>query len=75
MQENSFRYTFDYSLQPSSPGVNAGTDGTDIGIFGGIGFSITGEPDDLPVVTRFDILNPMVPQNGSLRVRIEGRAN
>ncbi|EON78919.1 hypothetical protein ADIS_0512 [Lunatimonas lonarensis] len=75
VQENSFRYTFDYSLQPSSPGVNAGTDGTDIGIFGGIGFSITGEPDDLPVVTRFDILNPMVPQNGSLRVRIEGRAN
>jgi len=32
---NSFSYTQDYHLQPSCPGKNAGTDGTDIGIYGG----------------------------------------
>jgi hypothetical protein len=38
MPSNSFNYTYDYHLQESSPGNNAGTDGFDIGIYG------TGEP-------------------------------
>ena len=30
-----FGYTYDYHLQSSCPGKNAGTDGTDVGIYGG----------------------------------------
>jgi len=33
---NSFDYTHDYHLKPTCPGKNAGTDGTDIGIYGGL---------------------------------------
>ncbi len=32
---NTFNYSHDYHLQPTSPGKNAGKDGTDIGIYGG----------------------------------------
>ncbi|MBI3500294.1 MAG: hypothetical protein HY063_00720 [Bacteroidetes bacterium] len=32
---NTFNYSYDYSLAATSPGKNAGTDGTDIGVFGG----------------------------------------
>lgn len=31
----SFNYDFDYQLRNTSPGIRAGTDGTDIGIYGG----------------------------------------
>ena len=70
----SFSYSHDFSLQGSSPGINAGTDGTDIGVFGGAGYSVTGEPP-VPQVTKLNILNPIVPQNGNLNVRVEGKAN
>lgn len=30
-----FSYQYDFNLQIQSPGINAGTDGTDIGIYGG----------------------------------------
>ncbi|MCH6202047.1 hypothetical protein MMU07_20895 [Aquiflexum sp. LQ15W] len=71
---NTFNYGNDYMLQASSQGINAGTDGTDIGLFGGIGYTVSGEPA-IPQVTLFNILNPIVPQNGNLNVRIESRAN
>jgi hypothetical protein len=71
---NTFSYDFDYSLQGSSPGINAGADGTDIGLFGGVGYSISGTPA-IPEVTELNVLNPIVPQNGSLNLRIRGRAN
>ncbi len=64
----------DNSLQPGSPGISAGTDGTDIGIFGGRGFLITGIPG-IPTVESFIILNPTVPQNGTLNIKVEGKAN
>jgi hypothetical protein len=31
---NSFNYAHDYHLKPTCPGVNGGTDGTDVGIYG-----------------------------------------
>jgi hypothetical protein len=71
---NNFSYNHDFSLQGSSPGINSGNDHTDIGLFGGIGYSVSGQPA-IPQVTLFNILNPLVPQNGNLNVRIEGRAN
>lgn len=64
----------DYSLKPGSPGINAGTDGTDIGMFGGRGFLITMIPG-IPSVQSFIIINPTVPQNGTLNIKVEGKAN
>jgi hypothetical protein len=71
---NTFSYDFDYNLQGGSPGINSGSDGTDIGLFGGIGYSTTGTPA-VPEVTELNVLNPIVPQNGNLNLRIRGRAN
>lgn len=71
---NSFSYNFDYNLQATSPGLNAGNDETDIGLFGGMGYSVSGEPA-IPKVTLLNILNPSVPQSGDLNVRIEGKSN
>lgn len=70
----NFDFSFDYSLSETSVGKNAGTDGSDIGVFGGAGFSITGEPS-LPIVTTLIIKNAAVEQNGELQVEIKGRAN
>jgi hypothetical protein len=71
---NSFNYAYDYSLQESSPGISGGTENTQIGLFGGIGYSVFGEPS-IPQVTLFNIVNSIVPQNGNLNVRIEGKVN
>lgn len=68
-----FSYDHDYHLQASSPGKNAGTDGTDIGIYGGMGFSETGEPP-IPVVRAFSIQNGVVAPNGKLNIRITAEA-
>ncbi|WP_194976511.1 hypothetical protein [Aquiflexum lacus] len=67
-------YRMDLSLQPGSVGINAGTDGTDIGLFGGKGFLVSGLPG-IPSVESLVILNPTVPQNGTLNIQVEGKAN
>jgi hypothetical protein len=66
----TFQYYHDYHLLPSSPGYNAATDGTDIGIWGGVGFTMTGEPS-VPVVRLVDIQNPNVPVGGTLNVHMK----
>ena len=68
-----FSYEHDYHLQASSPGKNAGTDGTDIGIYGGMGFSETGEPP-IPVVRAFSIQNGVIAPNGKLKVQFKAEA-
>jgi hypothetical protein len=70
----NFSYDWDFSLTESSPGKNLGTDGTDIGLFGGLGFTPGGEPA-LPVVTSFTIINAVINPNGKLNIQVEGRAN
>lgn len=67
-------YTSDLSLQSGSIGINAGTDGTDIGLFGGKGFLVSGLPG-IPQVESLVILNPNVPQNGTLNIKVDGKAN
>jgi hypothetical protein len=68
-----FSYDHDFHLKASSPGKNAGTDGTDIGLYGGTGFSETGEPP-IPVVQIFSIQNGVVAPGGKLKVRISAEA-
>ncbi len=70
-QEGStFNYTHDYHLQSTCPGKNAGTDGTDIGIYGGI---YPWKAGSVPANPHFQSLkiSPTTDTNGNLNVKIK----
>lgn len=68
---NNFSSTYNYNLQTSSPGVNAASDGSDIGFYGGAGnVTLTGEVYNMPVIRKMDIQNTNVPQNGNVNVKV-----
>jgi hypothetical protein len=70
---NTFSLTYDFHLQPTSPGKNAGTDGTDIGIYGGGSpwvFSPTGST--LPVVQSLNV-SSVIKVGDSLKVQIKAK--
>lgn len=65
-------FTYNYRLQSGSPGKNAGTDGQDIGLYGGqypwnasIGFP------EVPQIMEMEIQNSVAPVNGTLNVRVK----
>ncbi len=63
-------YGYDLQIVDGQPGDNAGTDGKDIGLFGGaIPFSYPGEPA-IPVVRNFILENASVPVNGNLQIQV-----
>ena len=69
---NNFSSTYNYNLQASSPGVNAASDGSDIGFYGGAGYvTLTGEVYNMPVIRKMDIQNTNVPQNGNVNVKVK----
>lgn len=77
----SFDYSYDYHLQGTSPGKNAGSDGTDIGIYGGsyplpsggdVPWQTSAMPA-IPQIMQLDILNSTLPADSTLRVRIKAR--
>ncbi len=69
----NFNAAFDYRLTAGSPGKNAGTDGTDIGPFGGnFPIPMGGEPR-IPQVKSMNISNTVVPVNGTLNVNIKAK--
>jgi len=64
----------DYDVQAGSPAIGAASDGTDIGLHGGIAnFSEALEPLIIPIVTNVTIFNPTVSPNGTLNVQVEAR--
>jgi len=69
-------FTYNYRLLPGSPGENAGTDGTDIGIYGGPSPmpNQTGVPR-IPTVTQFILENTTIGEGGSLNVQLKARKN
>jgi hypothetical protein len=68
---NNFSSTYNYNLQTSSPGVNAASDGSDIGFYGGAGYvTTTGEVYNMPVIRKMDVQNTSVPQNGNVNVKV-----
>jgi len=71
---NVYNASYDYSLQATSLGVNAGTDGTDIGIYGGSTpfVDLTGSPA-IPQINSITILNPLIPVGDSLQIIIKAR--
>lgn len=76
---NSYNDLDNYNLQASSPGKNAGTDGTDIGIFGGqypFPKSVQASyvhcvTPVIPVVRDLIIQNSSVPANGTLNFSVK----
>ncbi|HKK12036.1 MAG TPA: hypothetical protein VJ945_04355 [Flavobacteriaceae bacterium] len=60
-------YNNDYNV--SGAAVNAGTDGTDLGVYGAMfNFDPQGRPDDWPYMTSLDISNSSVPQGQNIDV-------
>lgn len=82
---NTYASTFDYRLQASSTIRNAGTDGTDLGIYGGTrpfpsggasgsGFDTSALPP-IPQVTEVNILNATLQPGTPLNVNVKARVN
>ena len=77
----TFSYDEEYSLSASSPGKNYGTDGTDVGIYGGAfpwpadlptGFKYTPFPK-VPQILELNIENSAIPENGALNVNFKAK--
>lgn len=83
---NTYNDTDDFHLQATSPGKNAGSDGTDIGIYGGLypwpdgnessgnGYMYSQEPQ-YPQVNQLILNNASVPQNGNINIQVRGIIN
>jgi len=65
-----FNYSHDYHLQSTCPGKNAGKDGTDIGIFGGV---FPWKEGSVPSNPHFQTIKiaPKTDTNGNLNVNIK----
>jgi len=68
---HNYSYNNDYHLNQGSPGKNAGTDGNDIGIYGGT-YPYT-DIIPIPKVIHVNVLNPKLPLNDTLHVRIKAK--
>jgi len=71
-----FNYSKNYKLKTGSPALNAGSDGTDLGIYGqGFMFQMRGYPFELPYLTSININNTVVQAGSNLDVAIKANAN
>ncbi|MEM7369397.1 MAG: hypothetical protein AAF587_12415 [Bacteroidota bacterium] len=76
-----FDYANDYRLASNSPGLNAGTDGTDIGIYGntqpfpigGAAPFLTSANPRVPQIMELNLLNATIFQGDSLTVQVKAR--
>ena len=70
---STWNFTWDPTLQPGSPAIGAGTDGSDLGIFGGsASFDLTGVPR--PLIQTLN-LPAMIGTDQDLDVTIRARGN
>lgn len=76
-----FSFDADYRTTDTSPANGAGSDGTDIGIYGGIspfpveeaaGYFTSPFPS-IPQVLEMNILNSSIPENGTLNVEFKAK--
>lgn len=73
--QSMYDYNWDLALQVTSPGHNTGTDGTDRGVFGGMGFKFTetGEPS-IAEITAFTITSATtIPPGGNLTISVTSK--
>lgn len=72
-QNGSFSYTDDYHLQPTSAGKNGGTDGTDVGVYGGIYPWKEGSIPFHPHI-QSNVISSSTDRQGRLNVKIRVKA-
>lgn len=67
-----WNYLNNYQLSATSPGADAGEDGSDVGIYGGTFiFRMEGYPQNFPRFIDFDVLsNTIVPPGGTIEISI-----
>jgi len=72
----AINYGYDYNVAAASPAHNAGTDGTDLGVFGGPSVfpDLSGMPA-IPQMMEMNIANPVIPPAGTLNVDFKARKN
>ncbi|MEM7373558.1 MAG: hypothetical protein AAF587_33345 [Bacteroidota bacterium] len=68
-------YSSDLTLSPGSPAINAGSDGTDIGISGGSYPFDVGAPPRIPHIQLFDVPNSAIPINGFLPFELKAKTH
>jgi hypothetical protein len=68
---DGFSFGYDYHLQSSSPGVKYGTDGNDVGIWGGLVPVNAGYEPPIPRITELKLSNSTVPAGGTLQLTIK----
>jgi hypothetical protein len=64
-------------LQSSSPAKNDGTDGLDIGAYGGatpMQYPLSGEPA-IPQIKSMNIINTVIPPTGTLNIQVKANSN
>lgn len=72
--QGGFSYSYDYHLQAGSPGKNAGTDGTDIGIYGGMMPFEVGANPYIPQMMETTLPSgSSVPAGGTLNLHFKAR--
>jgi len=72
----AFTYANNYKLAVGSPAIGAGSDGSELGIYGqGFLFQMKGYPFDLPYPTQINITNAIVEAGGTLQVNFKASAN
>ncbi len=70
---SNYDYNYDYHLQASSPGKNAGTDGTDIGPYGGTEPFVWGGAFTIPKITEMTISNPIINSGTNINVNVKAK--
>lgn len=73
LSSGNFDNTKDYQLKSISPGKNAATDGSDIGIYGGSTPFVWGGAFSIPKITTTNITNPVI--NLSTPINVNVKAN
>ena len=74
LEGGALSYSYDFHLQTGSPAVNAGTDGTDIGIYGGmLPFEVGANPY-FPQMMEITLPSgSSVPAGGTLNVHFKAK--
>lgn len=70
-----FDYTYDFQLKPNCPGKNAGTDGLDIGVYGGMGFKAGSVPNHPHIYYKNIATQTDINGNLNVNVKISGQSN
>jgi len=66
-----FSFNYDYHLQPTSPGIGYGTDGNDVGMWGGAVPVNAGFEPPIPRITELKLSNSTVPVGGTLQMTLK----